>query len=176
MFNFTITTAELIGWIIIYIVGLICVALGLGCVIHGERQKRFQLQQQLDYMIEAIGTLEQRVIDLESHAMWIDESDHSKPSVFPNEHLQLHFLRYDAGSVAEDGTLVIDGEPITDAIVGTVAVVGRQTYVYNGTSWGTIDSLGWDKISAAGTSCQSPSPTKIGDATKVITPPKNDHS
>lgn len=176
MFNFTITTVELIGWIIIYIVGLICVALGLGCVIHGERQKRFQLQQHLDYMIEAIGTLEQRVIDLESHAMWIDESDHSKPSVFPNEHLQLHFLRYDAGSVAEDGTLVIDGEPITDAIVGTVAVVGRQTYVYNGTSWGTIDSLGWDKISAAGTSCQSPSPTKIGDATKVITPPKNDHS
>ena len=151
MFNFTITTAELIGWIIIYIVGLICVALGLGCVIHGERQKRFQLQQQLDYMIEAIGTLEQRILDLESHATWIDESDRSKPSVFPNEHFQLHFLRYDAGSVAEDDTLVIDGEPIADAIVGTVAVVGNQTYVYNGTSWGTIDSLGWDKIMTAST-------------------------
>ena len=85
MFNFTITTAELIGWIIIYIVGLICVALGLGCVIHGERQKRFQLQQQLDYMMEAIGTLEQRVIDLESHATWIDEFDRSEQSVLPDE-------------------------------------------------------------------------------------------
>lgn len=175
MFNFTITTAELIGWIIIYIVGLICVALGLGCVIHGERQKRFQLQQHLDYMIEAIGMLEQRVIDLESHAMWIDESDRSKPSVFPNEHPLLQF-RYDAGSVAEDGTLVIDGEPIADAIVGTVAVVGNQTYVYNGTSWGTIDSLGWDKIAAAGTSCQPSSPTNDGNVTKVITPSENDPS
>ena len=169
MFNFTITTVELIGWIIIYIVGLICVALGLGCVIHGERQKRFQLQQHLDYMIEAIGTLEQRVIDLESHATWIDEFDRSKPSVFPGENLQLHFLRYDAGSVAEDGTLVIDGEPITDAIVGTVAVVGRKTYVYNGTSWGTIDSLGWDKIMAASTNDD-------GNVTKVITPQQTDHS
>ena len=168
MFNFTITTVELIGWIIIYIVGLICVALGLGCVIHGERQKRFQLQQQLDYMMEAIGTLEQRILDLESHAMWLDESDRSKPSVFPNEHPLLQF-RYDAGSVAEDGTLVIDGEPIADAIVGTVAVVGNQTYVYNGTSWGTIDSLGWDKIMAASTNDD-------GDVTKVITPQQPDHS
>ena len=169
MFNFTITTAELIGWIIIYIVGLICVALGLGCVIHGERQKRFQLQQQLDYMIEAIGTLEQRVIDLESHATRIDESGHSKQSVSPDENFQLHFLRYDAGSVAEDGTLVIDGEPIADAIVGTVAVVGNQTYVYNGTSWGTIDSLGWDKIMAASTNDD-------GNVTKVIPPQQTDHS
>lgn len=169
MFNFTITTAEFIGWIIIYIVGLICVALGLGCVIHGERQKRFQLQQQLDYMMEAIGTLEQRILDLESHAMWIDESDRSKQSVLPDENFQLHFLRYDAGSVAEDGTLVIDGEPIADAIVGTVAVVGNQTYVYNGTSWGTIDSLGWDKIMAASTNDD-------GNVTKVITPQQTDHS
>ena len=175
MFNFTITTVELIGWIIIYIVGLICVALGLGCVIHGERQKRFQLQQQLDDTIEAIGTLEQRVIDLESHAMWIDESDRSKPSVFPNEHPLLQF-RYDAGYVAEDGTLVVDGEPIADAIPGTVAIAGKQTYVYNGTSWGTIDSLGWDKIAAAGTSCQSPSSTKMEDVTKVITPSETDPS
>lgn len=168
MFNFTITTAELIGWIIIYIVGLICVALGLGCVIHGERQKRFQLQQQLDYMIEAIGTLEQRVIDLESHATWIDEFDRSKDKSFPNEKSILQF-RYDAGSVAEDGTLVIDGEPIADAIVGTVAVVGSQTYVYNGTSWGTIDSLGWDKIMAASTNDDE-------NVTKVITPQQTDHS
>ena len=169
MFNFTITTAELIGWIIIYIVGLICVALGLGCVIHGERQKRFQLQQQLDYMIEAIGTLEQRVIDLESHATWIDEFDRSKQSVSPDENLQLHFLRYDAGSIAEDGTLVIDGEPIADAPLGTVAVVRNQTYVYNGTSWGTIDSIGWDKIMAASTNDD-------GNVTKVITPQQTDHS
>lgn len=168
MFNFTITTVELIGWIIIYIVGLICVALGLGCVIHGERQKRFQLQQHLDYMIEAIGTLEQRVIDLESHATWIDEFDRSEDKSFPNEKSLLQF-RYDAGSVAEDGTLVIDGEPIADAIVGTVAVVGNQTYVYNGTSWGTIDSLGWDKIMAASTNDD-------GNVTKVITPQQTDHS
>ena len=168
MFNFTITTAELIGWIIIYIVGLICVALGLGCVIHGERQKRFQLQQQLDYMMEAIGTLEQRVLDLESHAKWIDEFDRSKQSVLPDENCLLQ-VRYDAGSVAEDGTLVIDGEPIADAIVGTVAVVGSQTYVYNGTSWGTIDSLGWDKIMAASTNDD-------GNVTKVITPQQTDHS
>ena len=164
MFNFTITTVELIGWIIIYIVGLICVALGLGCVIHGERQKRFQLQQQLDYMIEAIGTLEQRVIDLESHATWIDEFDHSKQSVLPNEN-----LRYDTGSVAKDGTLVIDGEPITDATPGTVAIAGNQAYVYDGNSWGTIDSLGWDKIMAASTNDD-------GNVTKVITPQQTDHS
>ena len=169
MFNFTITTVELIGWIIIYIVGLICVALGLGCVIHGERQKRFQMQQQLDYMIEMLGTLEQRILDLESHAVWLDGFDRSKQSVFPDENFQLQFLRYDAGSVAEDGTLVIDGEPIADAIVGTVAVVGNQTYVYNGTSWGTIDSLGWDKIAAASTN-------EDGDVTKVITPQQTDHS
>lgn len=175
MFNFTITTAELIGWIIIYIVGLICVALGLGCVIHGERQKRFQLQQHLDYMIEAIGTLEQRILDLESHATRTDEFDRSKQSVVPDEKPLLQF-RYDAGYVAEDGTLVVDGEPIADATPGTVAIAGNQTYVYNGTSWGTIDSLGWDKIAAAGTSCQSPSPTKIGDATKVITPSETNHS
>ena len=175
MFNFTITTAELIGWIIIYIVGLICVALGLGCVIHGERQKRFQLQQHLDYMIEAIGTLEQRVIDLESHATWVDEFDRSKDKSFPNEKSILQF-RYDAGYVAEDGTLVVDGEPIADAIPGTVAIAGNHAYVYNGTSWGTIDSIGWDKIAAAGASCQSPSPTKMGDATKVITPSETNHS
>lgn len=169
MFNFTITTTELIGWIIIYIVGLICVALGLGCVIHGERQKRFQLQQHLDYMIEAIGTLEQRILDLESHATWMDEFDRSEPSVLPNENLQLRILQYNAGFVAEDGTLVIDGEPIADTIVGTVAVVGNQTYVYNGTSWGTIDSLGWDKIMAASTN-------EDGNVTKVITPQQTDHS
>ena len=174
MFNFTITTAELIGWIIIYIVGLICVALGLGCVIHGERQKRFQLQQHLDYMIEAIGTLEQRVIDLESHATWIDEFDRSKQPVSPNENFQLQF-RYDAGYVAEDGTLVVDGEPIADATPGTVAIAGNQTYVYNGTSWGTIDSLGWDKIAAADRLPTTPT-DEDGDVTKVITPPKTDHS
>ena len=168
MFNFTITTAELIGWIIIYIVGLICVALGLGCVIHGERQKRFQLQQHLDYMIEAIGTLEQRVLDLESHATWIDEFDRSKDKSFPNEKPLLQF-RYDAGYVAEDGTLVVDGEPIADATPGTVAIAGNQTYVYNGTSWGTIDSLGWDKIMEASTNDD-------GNVTKVITPPETDHS
>ena len=161
MFNFTITTVELIGWTIIYIVGLICVALGLGCVIRGERQKRFQLQQQLDYMMEAIGTLEQRVLDLESHTTRTDEVDRSKQSVVPNEKSLLQF-RYDAGYVAEDGTLVVDGEPIADATPGTVAIAGKQTYVYNGTSWGTIDSLGWDKIAAAGTSCQPASPTKMG--------------
>ena len=174
MFNFTITTVELIGWIIIYIVGLICVALGLGCVIHGERQKRFQLQQHLDYMIEAIGTLEQRVIDLESHATWIDEFDRSEDKSFPNEKSILQF-RYDAGSVAEDGTLVIDGEPIADAIVGTVAIVGNQTYVYNGTSWGTIDSLGWDKIAEADRLSITLT-DEDGNVTKVITPQQTNHS
>lgn len=168
MFNFTITTAELIGWIIIYIVGLICVALGLGCVIHGERQKRFQLQQHLDYMIEAIGSLEQRVIDLESHATWIDEFDRSEDKSFPNEKSILQF-RYDGGYVAEDGTLVVDGEPIADATPGTVAVAGNQTYVYNGTSWGTIDSIGWDKIAAASTNDD-------GNVTKAITPQQTNHS
>ena len=175
MFNFTITTVELIGWTIIYIVGLICVALGLGCVIRGERQKRFQIQQQLDYMIEAIGTLDQRVRDLESHATWIDEFDRSEDKSFPNEKSIFQF-RYDGGYVAEDGTLVVDGEPIADVTPGTVGVAGEQVYVYNGTSWGTIDSLGWDKIAAAGTSCQPPSPTKMEDVTKVITPSETDHS
>ena len=174
MFNFTITTAELIGWIIIYIVGLICVALGLGCVIHGERQKRFQLQQQLDYMIEAIGTLEQRVIDLESHATWIDEFDRSKQSGFPNEKSIFQF-RYDAGYIAEDGTLVIDGEPISDATPGTVAIAGNQAYVYDGNSWGTIDSLGWDKIAAADRLPTTPT-DEDGNVTKVITPSETDHS
>ena len=175
MFNFTITTVELIGWIIIYIVGLICVALGLGCVIRGERQKRFQMQQQINDMIEMLGTLEQRVRDLESHAVWLDEFDRSEDKSFPNEKSILQF-RYDAGCVAEDGTLVVDGEPIADATPGTVAIAGKQTYVYNGTSWGTIDSLGWDKIAAAGTSCQPASPTNTGDVTKGITPSETDHS
>ena len=175
MFNFTITTVELIGWIIIYIVGLICVALGLGCVIRGERQKRFQMQQQINDMIEMLGTLDQRVRDLESHAVWLDEFDRSEDKSFPNEKSILQF-RYDAGCIAEDGTLVIDGEPIADATPGTVAIAGKQTYVYNGTSWGTIDSLGWDKIAAAGTSCQPASPTNTGDVTKGITPSETDHS
>ena len=175
MFNFTITTVELIGWIIIYIVGLICVALGLGCVIRGERQKRFQIQQQLDNMIEMLGTLEQRVIDLESHATWIDEFDRSEDKSFPNEKSVLQF-RYDAGYVAEDGTLVVDGEPIADAMLGTVVVAGNQTYVYNGTSWGTIDSLGWDKIAAVGTNYQPTITDEDGNVTKVITPSETDHS
>lgn len=174
MFNFTITTVELIGWIIIYIVGLICVALGLGCVIRGERQKRFQLQQHLDYMIEMLGTLEQQVRDLESHAVWLDEFDRSEDKSFPNEKSILQF-RYDAGYVAEDGTLVVDGEPIADATLGTVAVVGKQRYVYNGTSWGTIDSLGWDKIVAADRLPTTPT-NEDGNVTKVITPSETDHS
>ena len=175
MFNFTITTVELIGWIIIYIVGLICVALGLGCVIHGERQKRFQMQQHIDNMIEMIGTLEQRVRDLESHTMRIDEFDRSEQSVFPDEKFQLQVQYYDAGCIAEDGTLVIDGKPITDAMVGTVAVAGRQAYVYDGNSWGTIDSLGWDKIVAADRLPTTPT-DEDGDVTKVITPSETDHS
>ena len=164
MFNFTITTAELIGWIIIYIVGLICVALGLGCVIHGERQKRFQLQQQLDNLHDEIRTLDQRILDLESHAIW---------SVLPKVEFQ---FQNHADYIADDGTPVIDGKPIADATPGTVTVAGEQAYVYNGTSWGTIDSLGWDKIAAAGTSCQPSSPTNDGNVTKVITPSENDPS
>lgn len=159
MFNFTITTVELIGWIIIYIVGLICVALGLGCVIRGERQKRFQMQQQINDMIEMLGTLDQRVRDLESHAVWLDEFDRSKQSLFPDVEFQ---LQNHADYIADDGTPVIDGKPIADATPGTVVVAGEQAFVYNGTSWGTIDSLGWDKIAAAGTSCQPPPPTRMG--------------
>ena len=175
MFNFTITTVELIGWTIIYIVGLICVALGLGCVIRGERQKRFWMQHQIDNIIEMIGTLEQRVIDLESHAMWIDEFSHSKDRSFSIDHPAEFQLQDYADYVGKDGTPVIDGKPIADATPGTVVVAEKQAYVYNGNSWGTIDSLGWDKIVAAD-SLPTTLSDEDGNVTKVITPSETDHS
>lgn len=65
MIYFNITAIELIGWIIIYIVGLICVACGLGSVIHAVRMRIIRLERLTDNLHQQIDVLHQWVEELE---------------------------------------------------------------------------------------------------------------